>query len=161
MLWSGLSAFTALNAAEPVQASASPDASGQSVEIAARELVDPCKGVWTAPVGEVVASGCDMAGKANGPLLGNGHVGVELSGTPEQQRFHIAKNDFWTHNSGKILDCPRALTVGGVSLEFPELKDAATGAEIPLTADPKRSDYLVFGTARGGTYVLAKPAAAP
>jgi hypothetical protein len=31
----------------------------------------------------------------DGPLLGNGDVGVVIAGTPEQLRFHIGKNDFW------------------------------------------------------------------
>ncbi len=34
-------------------------------------------------------------GMPDGPLLGNGDVGVVLSGPPEAQRFYIAKNDFW------------------------------------------------------------------
>jgi hypothetical protein len=105
--------------------SAAASAARPDVADTVRELVGACKGVWTTPVGEVVAPGFDMAAKANGPLLGNGHVGIQISGTAEQQRFHIAKNDFWTHNSGKVLDCPRALTVGGVTLECPELKDAS------------------------------------
>ena len=98
----------------------------------------PC-GNWSAlqgrvdaPVGDVVAPGCDMAEKANGPLLGNGHVGIQVSGTAERQRFHIAKNDFWTHNSAKVLDCPRALTMGGVTLDCPELKDASYRQEQQL-----------------------------
>lgn len=91
-----------------------------------RELVGACQGVWTNPVGDVVPDrGCDMATKATGPLLGNGHVGIQVSGTPERQRFHISKNDFWTHNSAMVLDCPRALAAGGVTLDIPTLAGAS------------------------------------
>jgi hypothetical protein len=36
----------------------------------------------------------------DGPLLGNGDLGVVLSGPPEEQRFHIGKNDFWYSEMG-------------------------------------------------------------
>jgi hypothetical protein len=129
----GLAFSTVLIAADKSTAPDRPaaaSAASPDVVDAVRNLVGACKGVWTAPVGDVLpARGCDLASKAHGPLLGNGRVGVQLSGTSEQQRFHIAKNDFWTHNSAKVLDCPRALTVGGVTLEFPELKDASCRQE--------------------------------
>ena len=36
----------------------------------------------------------------DGPLLGNGDVGVVLAGPPEAQVFYIGKNDFWTRFQG-------------------------------------------------------------
>ncbi len=53
--------------------SAAASAARPDIATTVRVLVGACKGVWAAPVGEVVAPGCDMAERANGPLLGNGH----------------------------------------------------------------------------------------
>ncbi|MCX6887596.1 MAG: hypothetical protein NTX27_21460, partial [Verrucomicrobia bacterium] len=57
----------------------------------------------------------------DGPLLGNGDVGVVLAGPPEAQRFHIGKNDFWTRHPGNA----SIITVGTVSLFIPELQGAS------------------------------------
>jgi hypothetical protein len=65
--------------------SATPGLAAGKVEGTVRELVGVCKGVFTAPLGEVLHPGADLAEKANGPLLGNGHVGVQLSGSPEHR----------------------------------------------------------------------------
>lgn len=54
----------------------------------------------------------------DGPLLGNGDVGVVLSGEAEAQTFWIGKNDFWSH----LLHIP--LPVGGVSVRLPALTGA-------------------------------------
>jgi alpha-L-fucosidase 2 len=60
----------------------------------------------------------------DGPLLGNGDVGVVNAGPPERQRFHIGKNDFWSRHC--------IVTVGGVALEIPGLAGASYRQEQDL-----------------------------
>ena len=55
----------------------------------------------------------------DGPLLGNGDVGVVLSGEPEEQTFWIGKIDFWS----KVLYIP--LPPGAVTISIPALVDAS------------------------------------
>lgn len=57
------------------------------------------------------------------PLLGNGFVGVALSGTPEAQVFYVARNDFWRLKSA--LDESFPLVLGKVELTIPQLKEAS------------------------------------
>lgn len=45
----------------------------------------------------------------DGPIMGNGDVGIAMGGPPEQQRFYIGKNDFWSQQAFP-------LTVGGMQL---------------------------------------------
>ena len=58
-------------------------------------------------------------GMADGPLLGNGDVGVVLAGPPEAQQLLISKNDFWRRNDASIM------AVGGVNLAIPALHGAS------------------------------------
>src|SRR5262245_23757103 len=32
----------------------------------------------------------------DGPILGNGDLGVAIGGAPEEQRWYFGKNDFWS-----------------------------------------------------------------
>jgi hypothetical protein len=50
--------------------------------------------VFNSPPGQVPTNGMP-----DGPLLGNGDVGVVMAGSPEEQRFWIGKNDFWRRSS--------------------------------------------------------------
>ena len=70
--------------------------------------------VLTKPPGDVPSQ--RMSG---GPLLGNGDVGVTMGGQPEEQRYYIGKNDFWTRVD------PHVLTVGHLTLSIPSLKGAS------------------------------------
>jgi hypothetical protein len=56
----------------------------------------------------------------DGPLLGNGDLGVTMAGAPELQRFYIGKNDWWGYG-----DNTRAMPVGGLTLAIEELKGAS------------------------------------
>ena len=58
----------------------------------------------------------------DGPLLGNGDLGVTLSGPPESQRFWIAKNDFWRFKSQYGTSGPRLF--GGIDIGIPALEGA-------------------------------------
>lgn len=59
----------------------------------------------------------------DGPLLGNGDMGVVLCGTPAELKFYLCKNDFWRlqHQSGE--SCP--LPLGHLSIAIPGLDDAS------------------------------------
>ena len=55
----------------------------------------------------------------DGPLLGNGDVGIVMSGSPEEQRFYVGKNDFWRRNDAAVMN------VGMLTVAIPELKGAS------------------------------------
>jgi hypothetical protein len=54
-------------------------------------------------------------GMVDGPLLGNGDVGVVLAGPPEAQQFHVGKNDFWRRHDASVM------AVGSIRLDAPAL----------------------------------------
>ncbi|MDR1493965.1 MAG: hypothetical protein LBT05_14785, partial [Planctomycetaceae bacterium] len=56
------------------------------------------------------------------PLLGNGYVGIAVSGKPEKQVFYAARNDFWRMKSLHRQGYPAIL--GMIELNIPQLKDA-------------------------------------
>lgn len=64
------------------------------------------------------------------PLLGNGFTGVALSGQPEEQVFHIARNDFWRLKSA--LDESYPVVLGKVRLSIPQLEGASYQVEQQL-----------------------------
>jgi hypothetical protein len=51
----------------------------------------------------------------DGPILGNGDVGVVLAGQPDRLKFYIGKNDFWSVRLGSPIN------VGRVEIRCPEL----------------------------------------
>lgn len=57
------------------------------------------------------------------PLLGNGFTGVAISGNPEKQVFHVARNDFWRLKSA--LDESYPMVLGKVELSIPQLDGAS------------------------------------
>ncbi len=52
--------------------------------------VQAYKAVWTSPPSRIPADH-----SVDGPLMGNGDIGVTLAGPPEALRFYLSKNDFW------------------------------------------------------------------
>ena len=88
----------------------------------------------------------------DGPLLGNGDVGVVLAGPPEEQRFHIGKNDFWRRNA------PSVITVGVVTLAIPELKGASYRQEQDLMLAEVRSGQPPRTMSPSGQGRLSMPA---
>ena len=82
----------------------------------AAAIVPKYKGVFTkAPSGDIV----------DAPLMGNGDLGVSVTGPPEAQRFGISKCDFWKAKPGS--GGPRP--IGGIDILIPKLKGAAYRAE--------------------------------
>ncbi len=86
-----------------------------SAGIVARQTLVMTKPPEHVPSGTVV----------DGPIMGNGDVGVAIGGPPEQQRFYIGKNDFWSKQASP-------LTVGGVQLTIPGLDGASYREEEDL-----------------------------
>ena len=77
----------------------------------------------------------------DGPLLGNGDVGVALAGPPEKQCFHIGKNDFWTRHPGNA----KVITVGAVTLSIPALQGASYHQEQDLACAEARGTFVKEG----------------
>lgn len=85
------------------------------------------------------------AGMVDGPLLGNGDLGVVIAGPPEQLCFHIGKNDFW----GIRTQSP--MTVGQIELLVPDLAGASYKAECDM-----RRAYWQGSFARGSTSLTVR-----
>ncbi|WP_314591857.1 glycosyl hydrolase family 95 catalytic domain-containing protein [Paenibacillus terrigena] len=63
----------------------------------------------------------------DGPLMGNGDVGVVLSGLPERQRLWISKVDFW--KTKRIYPNGSPCLLGGIDIQIPALENASYDAE--------------------------------
>ncbi len=70
----------------------------------------------------------------DGPILGNGDVGIAVGGPPEKQRFYIGKNDFWSQQASPM-------TVGGIELSIPELSGATYREEQDLLQAEVRGTF--------------------
>ncbi|MDR1454088.1 MAG: hypothetical protein LBJ01_00395 [Tannerella sp.] len=57
------------------------------------------------------------------PLLGNGFTGITLSGQPECQVLHVARNDFWRLKHGHNESYPAVL--GKIEISIPGLQGAS------------------------------------
>jgi hypothetical protein len=77
----------------------------------------------------------------DGPLLGNGDVGVVLAGPPEAQVFYIGKNDFWTRHPGKA----KVINVGRVELNIPALQGASYRQEQDMAHAEVRGTFTKGG----------------
>jgi alpha-L-fucosidase 2 len=76
-------------------------------------------------------------GIPDGPLLGNGDVGVALAGPPENQQFYIGKNDFWRRTPGDA----SVLSVGLLKLVSPQLEGASYHQEQDLARAELRGRF--------------------
>jgi alpha-L-fucosidase 2 len=92
--------------------------------------------VFTAPPRQV-----PTRGMPDGPLLGNGDVGVVLAGPPESQLFYIGKNDFWRRNNAAVL------AVGRLALDVPALHGASYRQEQDLVRAEVRGEFSAPGAA--------------
>jgi hypothetical protein len=61
----------------------------------------------------------------DGPILGNGDLGIAIGGPPEEQRFYFGKNDFWSQQESPM-------SVGGLALSIPDLAGASYRQEQDL-----------------------------
>lgn len=74
----------------------------------------------------------------DGPILGNGDLGVVLAGPPEEQRFFFGKNDFWSQQGVPM-------SVGGLVLRIPELAGASYRQEQDLANAEVRGAFTKAG----------------
>lgn len=110
-------------------------------------------GIFNAP-----PRGVPTNGMPDGPLLGNGDVGVVLAGPPEAQRFHIGKNDFWTNFQGdpRTHVQSKVITVGRLELAIPALQGASYRQEQDLAKAEVRGIFTKDGlTVRTRSWVEA------
>ena len=63
----------------------------------------------------------------DGPIIGNGDVGVVLSGPPDKLRLWISKNDFWKAKPVYPNSGPRP--IGGIEIDIPALQDGSYHVE--------------------------------
>ncbi len=91
-------------------------------------------------------------GMPDGPLLGNGDVGVVLAGPPEAQMFYIGKNDFWMRQPGDA----KVIAVGRLELNIPALQGATYWQEQDLVRAEVRGSFTKDGlTVRTRSWVDA------
>ena len=103
-------------------------------------------GVFTRPPQQVPTQGMP-----DGPLLGNGDVGIVLAGPPEAQEFYIGKNDFW-----RSAQQPRILAVGSMTMDVPALAGATYRQEQDLARAEVRGTFTKGGlTVRTRSWVAA------
>ena len=104
--------------------SAAQQAEGLSAAVVTRQTLVMTKPPEHVPSGTVV----------DGPIMGNGDVGVAIGGPPEQQSFYIGKNDFWNQQASP-------LTVGGIELTIPSLRGASYREEEDLFQSEVRGTF--------------------
>jgi hypothetical protein len=88
--------------------------------------------IFTAPPNKV-----PTLGMPDGPLLGNGDVGVVLGGPPEAQTFYIGKNDFWRCTPGDS----KVMAVGCANLLIPALQGATYRQEQDMSRGEVRGTF--------------------
>lgn len=93
------------------------------------------KAVFTVPPQQV-----PTRAMPDGPLLGNGDVGVVLAGPPEAQIFYIGKNDFWRRSDASVE------AVGNLTLATPALQGASYRQEQDMANAEVRGTFTTDGT---------------
>jgi hypothetical protein len=89
------------------------------------EIVSRHKGVFTSPPTFVPSEKV-----TDGILLGNGDIGVVISGEPSLQRFWLSKNDFW--KAKRIFPNASPCLMGGIDVSIPDMKAASYYSEQQL-----------------------------
>lgn len=83
-----------------------------------KERMERYKGIFTEPPKNVPSDKV-----VDGPLIGNGDVGVVISGSPVQQRLWISKTDFW--KAKRIYQNGSPCLLGGIDIQIPALDNAS------------------------------------
>lgn len=89
------------------------------------EVVSRHKGVFTSPPTRVPSEKV-----TDGILLGNGDMGVVISGDPSEQRFWLSKNDFW--KAKRMFPNAGPCLMGGIDISIPDMKGASYYSEQQL-----------------------------
>ena len=108
---------------------AKDDAAGDAVRIVSRHTA-----VFTAPPRRVPTNKM-----VDGPVLGNGGLGVTLAGPPERQVFAVSKNDLWSYSRRCVI------AVGGLVMDCPALAGASYRQEQDLLKAEVRGTFTAKG----------------
>ncbi|RAP76849.1 glycosyl hydrolase family 95 catalytic domain-containing protein [Paenibacillus montanisoli] len=110
-----------------------------------KSQLEKYKGIFNEPPKQVPSKKV-----VDGPIIGNGDIGVVLSGPPEQQRVWISKTDFW--KSELIYTKGSPSLIGGIDIYIPELSGASYYSEQRLL------DAKVVSTFRGAASTVTMTA---
>jgi len=111
-----------------------------------KQLVSQYRAVFTEPPKHVPSFH-----SVDGPITGNGDIGLTVSGSPERQRYWISKNDFWK-SGPDFKQCGPSL-IGGIDVHIDKLKGASYHIEQALYEPVIDSD---FATADNGVNMKAR-----
>jgi hypothetical protein len=114
-------------------ATGAPEPSARAAA-ASREIVAAYTAVFEHPPRQVPSSKI-----VDGPITGNGDIGVTVSGPPEAQRYWISKNDFWK-SGPDFKQCGPSL-IGGLDIRIDDLIDATYHVEQHLVDATLRSRF--------------------
>ena len=117
-------AFTTAHAAIAAEPQAPKDLSDEGAQIVGKHAI-----VMNAPVGG------PSTGMANGPIIGNGDLGVMQSGPAEHLIFYIGKNDFWCIRTQSVM------AVGQVRIAAPALQGASFKTTVDMQLAEIRGEY--------------------
>ena len=96
--------------------------------------VSSYKGIFKSPPTHI------PTGKTpDGPIAGNGDVGIVFSGTPDLQRFYFSKNDFWKSKPG--YPDGGVFLPGGLDIRVQAIKGASYYAEQVLENATLKVDF--------------------
>ncbi|GLX67735.1 glycosyl hydrolase family 95 catalytic domain-containing protein [Paenibacillus glycanilyticus] len=83
-----------------------------------KQRVKKYKGIFTEPPQTVPSDKV-----VDSPVIGNGDLGVTISGRPDQQRVWISKTDFW--KAQKMYPNGSPCLLGGIDIHIPDLVNAS------------------------------------
>ena len=114
--------------------------------VRSREIVSAHKAIFDHPPEHVPSFKI-----VDGPITGNGDIGLAVSGPPEKQRFWISKNDFWK-SGPHFKQCGPSL-IGGIDVQISDLAGARYHIEQHLydgaiLSEFSKLDNAVFMEAR-------------
>jgi hypothetical protein len=92
---------------------AEPPSVSDSAEMAKSEVAN-IRGIFNSP-----PKGTPSAKMPDGPVTGNGDLGLVVGGPPDLLRFYLGKADFFGVLNGRVMP------VGSLALNIPELKDGS------------------------------------
>jgi alpha-L-fucosidase 2 len=104
----GTGTAVVLLAAGSLAATAGPAAADGVTAGQASRIVSQYQGVWTSPPTHMTSGDT-----VDGPVMGNGSVGVAVGGTIDNQTFYLGRNDFWSATSHAIRPLGRIVVSAG------------------------------------------------
>ncbi|GAA4249160.1 glycosyl hydrolase family 95 catalytic domain-containing protein [Dactylosporangium darangshiense] len=128
-------AASALAAAALTNACAPPASADTVTASQAWRVVQQYQGVWTAP-----PSHFGTGDTPDGPLLGNGDIGVTAGGPITNQTFYLGKNDFFSLGSHAIKP------LGRIVLAVPGLSGASYRMVQDIARGQAQGTYTLGGT---------------